>query len=120
VYLRGQYEIAQLAGATAYVYFYSDSDAHCLGTRRMMARSEVASLFETTQVSMLNADRLKWQHSQNDEGTFDPGDWMPVMAKIDADGTLVTPVFLPDVPLYHTDPSKIRRQQMITGRHVRD
>lgn len=118
-YLRVQYDRARQDGATAYVYFYSDSSSHCLGTRRVMSRPEVASALGNVTFTMLNADRLKWLHDQGVEGVMDPGEWVPVIARIAANGTLAQGIFLPDVPLYHTDPRKSRRVTMQTGRDGR-
>jgi len=106
-HLRGQYDSARLEGATAYVYFYSDSNSHCLGTRRMMSLPEVAPVLENVRMTLLNADRLRWLHDQGDENIVDPGKWLPIIAKIAADGTLESGIFLPDLALYHQDATKI-------------
>jgi hypothetical protein len=86
----------------------------------MMSRPEAAAVLERARITMLNADRLKWMHDQGDESVLDPGEWVPVIAKVAANGTLEKPIFLPDMALYHTDQSKIHRGAMVTGRHDRD
>lgn len=102
-YLRGQYDSARLEGASAYIYVYSDSDEHCLATRRLMRKPAVAAALRDVRITMLNHDRLKWLHTRNKEAAFDPGDLEPYMAKLSINGVLPASLMYPDAFRYHPE-----------------
>lgn len=100
-YLRSQYDQARSEGSTAYVYFYSDNDRHCEGTRRVMNRSEVTPALQGVRIVMLNFKRLEAIQDNDMDVDSDTRIWLPAIVKISADGGWTQAIFLPDKYVYH-------------------
>ncbi len=100
-YLADQAAKATQDGKTAYAYFFTDADPHCLSVRKLLDKPHIAEVFGSARIVMLNHPFFEKLHTANPGRAFDPGSWPPLMYKIADSGVLTMPFVRPDLYLYH-------------------